>query len=59
MMATKLLTSDHDLPQWAKDMTNAYTDKKGFVHGFVQEEDILKKVLEMHGRVSLVNYIHR
>lgn len=51
-------TKKDELPSWATELEDAYI-KDNFVHGFIKEEETLKRVLELHGRSSLVNFIHR
>ena len=51
-------TKKDELLSWATELEDAYI-KDNFVHGFIKEEETLKRVLEMHGRSSLVNFIHR
>lgn len=50
--------SENFVPSWGHELESVYV-KDGFVHGFVKEYSVLEKVLELHGRVSLVNYVHR
>ena len=45
------------LPSWASLLTNVNV-KEGFVNGFVADSDV-DKVLELHGRECLTDYIKR
>ena len=45
------------LPSWASLLTHVNV-KEGFVNGFVADSDV-DKVLELHGRACLTDYIKR
>ena len=45
------------LPSWASLLTHVNV-KEGFVNEFVADSDV-NKVLELHGRVCLTDYIKR
>ena len=45
------------LPAWASLLTHADV-KEGFVNGYVADSDV-HKVLELHGRACLTDYVKR
>ncbi|XP_065892085.1 uncharacterized protein [Dysidea avara] len=47
-----------EMPQWTSFIQDAHVDH-GFIHGVIKNETELEKLLELHSRATLSDYISR
>ena len=47
-----------EMPQWTSFIQDAHVDH-GFIHGVVKNETELERLLELHSRATLSDYISR